>query len=225
MVVPVSVDAQFRRLDKQLRELSLSVSGGDNEEVSVLSGEICNSCMLLLDKTINEVWQKKSEGRPGANKPFMYFPANFESPEKLKTKLQQYQMPNLERNAPDIFSLIESAQPYKGAKWLSDLHKVASIRHEDFPKVKKHERLAGIGLGRGQGLRLNHFVIDQHGNVDFSGFGVNNVTGSLEPIRVDVRKIFHSFLSDMGVDAYHFCFTSVDMVKLMVRGIFHALNE
>lgn len=222
MVVPTSVEAQFRRLDKHLKDLKQFGGGAMSEDESIVVAEICNSCLLALDKAMNSVWQAKATPKEGKGKPNIYFPINMMSREKLAEKFKAYQMPNIENDSPEIFQLIDSIQVYRGVKWLSALHKLAAIRHEEFPKVEK-VKSSGIGFGRGQNLYIESLVMDENGHIDFKGYGVNRITGTIEPTRIEVTEEMRSVLKDVGIEPYSFCHSSVTKVKRLISKLYMLL--
>lgn len=222
MVVPTSVEAQFRRLDKHLKELKQFGGGAMSEDESIVAAEICNSCILALDKAMNSVWQTKAIKKEGKGKPKIYFPIHMKSREKLAEQFRAYQMPNMENENPEIFQLIDSVQVYKGVKWLSALHKLAAIRHEEFPKIEKVKSF-GIGIGRGQDLYMKSLVIDEKGQIDLNGYSVNQVRGTIEPTKVEVVEEMRSVLKDVGIDPYSFCRSSVTKVKTLVSKLYMLL--
>ncbi|MBQ0751557.1 MAG: hypothetical protein KBT70_15295 [Roseovarius sp.] len=222
MVVPTSIEAQFRRLDKHLKELKQFGGGAMSEDESIVAAEICNSCVLALDKAMNSVWQTKATKKEGKGKPNIYFPINMTSREKLAEKFRAYQMPNMENENPEIFQLIDSVQVYRGVKWLSALHKLAAIRHEEFPKIEK-VKSSGIGFGRGQDLYIKSLVIDEKGQIDFQGYGLNRATGKIEPAIVEVVEEMRSVLKDIGIAPYSFCESSVTKVKSLISKLYRLL--
>ena len=140
MVVPISVDAQFRRLDKHLRDLEHVGGAPDSEDASIIVADICNSSSLVLDKAMNAVWEATACPKEGKSKPNIYFPIKMESREKLTEKFKQYQMPDMVTDDPKIFDLVDSVQVYTGVTWLSALHKIAAIRHENIRQFIDHMR-------------------------------------------------------------------------------------
>jgi hypothetical protein len=224
MVVPTSVDAQFRRLDKHLRELEQVGSGETSEDESIIVAEICNSCILALDKAMNAIWKAKACRKEGKGKPKIYFPIAMGSREKLTEKFQQYQMPNMEKDNPEIFELVDSIQLYKGVKWLSALHKLAAIRHEDYPTINK-ENNGGIGFGKGQDLFLESLTIDGNGNIDIKGHGINRKSGKVEPVTVELMEEVRSVLEGVGEEPYKFCSSSVVKVKRLISDLYMFLPK
>lgn len=217
MVLPVSVDLQLRRLGSQLSDLKRSES---EEEQSIIVAEICNSCVLLLDKLMNKLWELKVGKDSG--KPRIYFPV-CSSREKLVARFQQYQMPDILSNEPNIFNVIDSAQDYNGTDWLSSLHRIASMRHEKFPEVNKIES-GGIGLGVNQDIYIESFVA-HGGNMSFQGYGINRKTGKKEPVIVEFTKEVRSVLNDIKKEPYDFCHLSVEKVKKIVSSTYMLLGK
>lgn len=174
MPVPVSVDAQIRRLNKSLRELQL-MTADDGDDASVLLAEICNSCMLMLDKAMNAIWEKKAQPAEGKNKPHVYFPI-CASEQKLSDRMRQYQMPHLEEDEELLFKLLASVQRYNGVRWLSEAYQIASLRHEHFPETTTEETF-GFVFGQDQGIHVQNitipspFVISFRSGLPFHGLG------------------------------------------------------
>lgn len=218
MAIPVSVDMQFRRLDKYLRELKQLEEKPEREEESVIVADICNSCMLLLDKAMNAVWTGTANKPQSRGKPNIYFPT-CATKEKLNIKLQQYQLPNMEVDNPRLFALIDSVQAYNNVPWLGALHKVAGIRHEEFPKIRKKET-NGIGIGKGQDLYIDSLIIDGNGKMSFKGHGINRETGKREAARIELKKEVQSVLEGIGEEPYAFCSSSVSNVKRLTIKIY-----
>lgn len=218
MVVPVSIDAQFRRLDKHLKELKQVGSSPTNEEESIIVADICNSCALLLDKAMNAVWSARVNKNNGRNKPNIYFPI-CNNREKLTQKFQQYQLPNMEHDDPKIFALIDSVQAYNGVKWLAALHKLAGVRHEDYPKIEKRNS-SGIGIGKGQNLYIESMTFDGEGNMNFKGHGINRESGEIEPVRFELIKEVRSVLEGVDEEPFKFCSSSVVRVKRLTSKLY-----
>lgn len=223
MVVPISVSAQFRRLDKNLRELKSSQISALSEDQSILVAEICNSCILTLDKAMNALWEAKGEKKESKQKPNMYFPIMTASKEKLAEKFQQYQMRNLEENEPKVFEIIDAVQSYRGIKWLPALYEIASIRHEDYPRISQAIE-KGVGFGRGQDIYIESTTTDANGNINFKGYGTNRESGKTEPVRVEFMHEVRSVLESVSEDPYQFCFSSVEKVKHLVSELYRHLS-
>lgn len=223
MVVPVSVDTEFRRLDKRLKELR-QVGGGTStaDEESIIVAEICNSCALLLDKAMNAVWSERARKIGGKGKPNIYFPI-CDDRVRLTLKLQQYQLPNLEHDDPKLFALIDSVQVYNGIRWLAALHKIATLRHTSYPRIEKrgHARLV---LGKGQDLYIESLITDENGVVNFKGNGINRESGRSEPVRVDLIRGVRSVLVEFDEAPYNFCSSSVAHVKRLTADLYRFLN-
>jgi hypothetical protein len=218
MVKPVSVDVQFRRLDKHLRDLKQARSSPASDEDSIIVAEICNACALLLDKAMNAVWSSKANKNNGKGKPNIYFPI-CQSREKLAQKFQQYQLPEMENDDPEIFDLIDSVQSYNQVKWLAALHKLAGIRHEDYPRVEKRTS-TGIGIGRGQDLYIQSLTTDGSGNISFKGHGINRESRKIEPAIFEVKREVRSILEGVGEEPYQFCSSSVAEVKRLTSKLY-----
>lgn len=218
MVKPVSVDVQCRRLDKHLRDLKQAGSSPASDEESIIVAEICNVCALLLDKAMNAVWSAKANKNNGKGKPNIYFPI-CQSREKLTLKFRQYQLPKMENEYPEIFNLIDSVQSYNQVKWLDALHKLAGIRHEDYPRIEKRTSTA-IGIGRGQGLYIESFTANGSGNISFKGHGINRESGKIEPAVFEVKKEVRSILEGVAEEPYQFCSSSVAEVKRLTSKLY-----
>lgn len=217
MVLPVSVDLQLRRLGSQLSEIQRAES---EEEQSIVVAEICNSCVLLLDKLMNNIW--KSQVGKDTGKPRIYFPV-CSSREKLIERFQQYQMPDILSTAPGIFKVIDSSQDYNGTDWLSSLHRIASMRHEGFPAIKKTSS-RGFGLGVNQDIYIESLII--HGeNMSFRGHGINRKTGIKEPVRIEFTDEVNSVLNDVGKEPYDFCNLCVEKVKKIASSVYMILGK
>ncbi len=223
MVVPTSVDAQFRRLDKNLGELKRIKGSALGEDQSILVSEICNSCILTLDKAMNALWEAKGEKKEGKQKPRIYFPITTSSKEKLTEKLQQYQMPDLEKVEPKVFEIIDSVQSYRGVKWLCAIYDLAAIRHESFPKVNQVSRNS-VGFGKGQDLYIESMTSDSLGNINFKGHGINRRSGKIEPVRVEFINELRTVLEGVTEEPYQFCSSSVEKVKYVVREMYNHLR-
>lgn len=222
MVVPVSVDAQFRRLDKNLQELKQIKGDALDEDKSILVAEICNSCILTLDKVMNAIWEAKGE-KEGRQKPRIYFPAVTRSKEKLTEKLQQYQMPDLEGDEPEIFELIDSVQLYRGVSWLRAVYSLAAIRHERYPRMSQVNKNF-VGFGAGQDLFVESAGIDGSGKIFFKGRGINRISGEIEPVRVGFFKEVRSVLEGVDEEPYQFCSSPIVKVKRLVRELYKQLR-
>jgi len=177
-----------------------------------------------LDKAMNGIWKAKSTQKEGKRKPHIYFPINMTSREKLGERLTQYQMPNLETEDPEIFDTIDSVQTYRNNKWLSALHKIAVIRHEDYPKINKVYS-EGPGFGKGQDLYIERLTIDGNGNIDFKGHGINRESGKVEPARLELTREVRSVLDGVGDHPYKFCSSSVAKVKSLVSEVYRLLPK
>ncbi len=224
MVVPTSVDAQFRRLEKQLRELKHLETNALGEDQAILVAEICNSCLLTLDKAMNAVWAGVGTPREGKCKPNIYFPVTTGSREKLIDKFRQYQMPEAENTAPEIFEIIESVQVYNGARWLEAIYRLAEIRHEEYPKIKDVPNRA-LGVGKRQGLYIESLTIDAAGNVNFKGHGINRESGESEAVRFEIKDEVRRELESVGQEPFPFCRSSVTRVKQLVSDLYRHLPD
>lgn len=208
-----------RRLDKYLKDLKRAESSAFSEDQSIIVADICNSCILTLDKVMNAVWEAKREAKEGSGKPKIYFPIATASKDKLNEKFQQYQMPNLEENEPNIFRIIESVQAYNGVKWLPALYELAKIRHEDYPRISQaHQR--SIGIGKGQNLHIEYLAFDESGNVNFKGYGINRENGKIEPGRIEFKDEVRSVLEGVAEEPYQYCSSSVVKVKRLVSELY-----
>ncbi|WOI34798.1 hypothetical protein R1T40_08740 [Tritonibacter scottomollicae] len=220
MPVPVSVDAQIRRLEKHVRELqNLRTEVG--EEVSVLVAEICNASMLLLDKAMNAIWAAKAQPSNGKKKPHVYFPV-CESERKFFDRLRQYQMPSLKETDGELFALLEAVQPYRGTTWLPQAHKIAVLRHEYFPEISTTQT-SGLGIGKGQNLYIESMTIGGSGNINFKGEATNRKTGAAEPLRVDFILEVKSMIEAVGAEPVPFCKTVVSAVRKLAKDIYRVI--
>lgn len=217
MPVPVSVDAQIRRLEKHLRELE-RVRTEDSEEASVLVADICNASMLLLDKAMNAIWAAKAQSSEGKKKPNVYFPV-CESEEKFSCRLRQYQMPCLKETDGELFALLEAAQPYRGTCWLPQAHKIAAVRHEYFPEISATQK-TGLGIGRGQNLFIESMTIDGSGNINFKGEATNQKTGASEPLRIDIKREVRSMIEAVDAEPVPFCQGVVTAASRLAKEIY-----
>lgn len=222
MVIPVSVETQFRRLNKHLKELKQVGSSSIREEESIIVADICNACVLLLDKAMNAVWSARASKSSGKGKPDIYFPI-CDNREKLILKFQQYQLPNMEHDDPQLFTLIDSVQVYNEITWLAALHKLAAIRHERYPKINIMNH-SGIGLGKGQDLYIESMTSDGNGIINFKGHGINRESGKIEPVRLDLIKGVRSVLEGFDEEPYDFCSSSVTRVKHLTSDIYRLLR-
>jgi hypothetical protein len=224
MVVPTSIESQFRRLDKHLKELKNIDAGETSEDVAIIVADICNSCVLTLDKAMNAVWKEKSIQKKGKDKANIYFPRNMDSREKLAERLKKDQMPNIEKDDPKIFELIYSVQVQKDVNWLSLLYKIAAIRHENYPKISK-VKSEGLAIGKGQDLFVESMIVDGSGNIKFKGHGINRESGKIEAARFDFIKELRSVLEGVDEDPYEFCSVSVAKVKRLVSKLYSYLPK
>lgn len=217
MPVPVSVDVQIRRLEKHLRELE-RVRTEDSEETSVLVADICNASMLLLDKAMNAIWVAKAQPSEGKKKPNVYFPV-CESKEKFSDRLRQYQMPCLRETDGELFALLEAAQPYRGASWLPQTHKIAAVRHEYFPEISTTQK-SGLGIGKGQNVYIERMTINDYGNIYFKGEATNQKTGAAEPVRVDFIREVKSMIEAVDAEPVPFCKGVVTAASRLAKEIY-----
>ncbi len=218
MALPLSIESQFRRLDKFLSDLKLATADGNQHDIAVVTGDICNACVLLLDKSMNAIWEVYAE--TGKSKPNIYFPLRCESPEKLMNKLTQYQMPKLHEKAPRLFALLESIQPYLGCSWSSQLSKLSSIRHESFPETEHRKAVVGVGIGRGQNLYIDSLTIDSFGKIDFKGIATNSLTGKEEPVNFSPVEEIIFILKENGEEPYHFCRKLISHVRYVCSQVY-----
>lgn len=172
---------------------------------------------------MNAVWSVRANKNNGNGKPNIYFPI-CNNREKLTLRFQQYQLPNMEHDDPKLFELIDSVQAYNGVKWLAALHKLAAIRHEDYPKIKKRDH-GGIGLGKGQDLYIESLTIDGNGKMNFKGHGINRESGKIEPVRVELIKEVQSVLEGVGEEPYKFCSSSVARVKQLTSKMYSLIDS
>lgn len=222
MVVPTSVDAQFRRLKKYLRELEHIGNDCAAEDEAIIVADICNSCVLALDKSMNAIWKVEARIKDGKGKANVYFPISMSSREKLLERLRKDQMPDIEKDNPRAFALIESVQAYKGGAWLTTLHAIAKLRHETFPEVKRVRR-NGLGIGMGQDLYIDSLHIGADGKIDFKGHGINRSTGKIEPAKFDLISEVRSELADLNETPYRFCSKAVDKVTQLVSNLYRSI--
>lgn len=224
MVVPTSIDLQFRRLEKNLRDLKRSDGAAFDEESGVIVAEICNSCVLTLDKVMNALWDAKATRRVGKGKPRVYFPTSETSRQGLAQKFQQYQLADVEKYYLEIFNLIESVQPYQGNSWLAKLSKIAQIRHEKYPSITEKTQ-NGLGFGMGQDLYIESMEVGKNGQIRFNGHGINRETGNVEPVRVKIINEVRSVLEGTDEDPYKFCAASVAKTKGIVAELYKMLRK
>ena len=222
MVVPTSVDAQFRRLNKYLRELEHLGHDGAVEDEAIIVADICNSCLLTLDKAMNAIWKAEARIKEGRGKANVYFPISMSSREKLVERLRKDQMPDIQKDNPRAFALIDSVQAYKGVAWLTTLHTIARLRHESFPEVNRVRR-EGLGIGRGQDLYIESLRFGADGNVDFKGHGINRSTGKIEPANFDLVSEVRSELVGLKETPYRFCSVAVAKVTQLVSDLYRSI--
>lgn len=221
MVVPVSVDLQLRRLNSHLSDLKRIENADNNEEQSIVVAEICNTCMLLLDKSMNKLWEAKVGKSSG--KPNIYFPV-CSSREKLIARFKQYQMPQIPLSDTEIFHLIDSVQEYNGSSWLSSLHKISSMRHERYPDVGRVNRL-GVGIGFDQDLYIESLTYDGNGNLSFKGHGINRSNGLIEPAKIEVINEVGTILKEVDQDPFQFCSESIGKVKKIISSLYMMIGK
>lgn len=220
MLTPQSIENQIARLEKFLLELK-TADVSDKDQVSVLVADICNSSILLLDKAMNKIWEKKSNPAPEKKKPKIYFPI-CRTEEDLLMRVRQYQMPSLRDSEPKLYDLLASAQPFRGVSWLSQSHRIASIRHNDFPKISTTQS-SGIAIGAGQNLHIERLTVDANGNMNFTGTAKSQVSGKVEPVKVDYISKVHAEIEDIRREPFSFCRQTVRETSRLARKIYHQL--
>jgi len=222
VAVPVSIDTQFRQLNKRLKDLREAGRNTSVDEEEVLVADICNSTLLVLDKAMNAVWKSVVDDRnPGArSKPNVYFPVCV-SRERLLKRLEPMQMLDLPDIKPGLFDLIESVQEYNGELWLKSLYGIAQVRHERYPAVERREE-HGWALGRDQDVYIEHMTIN-NGQVNFRGHGINRETGQSEPARFELIREVRSVLEDVGEDPHEFCSSILQKAKVLASKMYSHL--
>lgn len=120
-----SLNTSLASLDAIKTEIIIS----DNRKIAELLIRVSTDCSLFLDRFMEIVW-KKLTASPEKN-PYIYFPI-FEDENKFKRRLRKYGLEGIDKDEPELFSLIRCYQPFVyGQSWLSNLHNVASERHSD----------------------------------------------------------------------------------------------
>lgn len=225
MTIPTSIDIQFRRLDKSLKELEGNPPGKlTMEETAIIVSEIANTCSLTLDKAMNAVWGKHNEKKLEAKKANIYFPSS-DNDEIFKQKLSQYQMPNLETNNPEIYKTILSTQTHNNGKWLATLKKVAGLRHEAFPIIANKTRQQTF-IGAGQNIYIEKLITGPQGEIiELKGTGFDRITGLPQPLRIETKREIVSLLEEANMTPYDFSSLIVSKTKQTVKQIYMNLPK
>lgn len=206
MATPLSIqraiDLCVRKAGKLKGKNFNLTKADDRQECEIEVSEIVNSLALQLDKLMNLIWYKFVENKD--KKPNLYFPC-CQNSEKFNTKLSQYRIQHISKDAPQLYQLLESIQPYKATDdpWLKLLKDIAAIRHDSFPEITPPSQETGFGIGKGQNVFIRSMTIN-NGVVHIDGDAWSNSTGKREPMRVEFLNAVASELRGTGKDAVEF---------------------
>lgn len=147
----------------------------------------------------------------------VYFPI-CESEEKLKSRLKEIGMADLEKKDNELFGLLHGTQPYSATEnwWITHLKRYANATHiEIIPQVlsEEHETMLGsaVRVGRGAKVLMNNCYI--------GGVLVNSADINTEPLenfdpRLNVQRLVWTSVvfKDTGVDVLKLCHDSMEGV-------------
>jgi hypothetical protein len=222
LVLPISIGAQFEKLDTQVKALKSELHNNEpKEKVAISVADIANSCALTLDKCMNAVWEKHNCKHPSKNKANVYFPYAI-SREKLEAILEKSQLKNLEEDAPGIFQEIEKCQVYSGEVWCDVLSKVTRIRHEYYPKISEKTSKSTC-IGKGQNVYIEKMIITGGKISEFRGCAVNQKTGRAEQVKIDFEAKLFSVITDVDMKPLDLCELLMSKTKHTVQQIYRYL--
>ncbi|WP_143597905.1 hypothetical protein [Thioclava sp. JM3] len=223
MSLPTQYDVRLRKIEKSWRQSKDEFqTNGNLEELAVEVQDLANSCRLLLDRFMNEVWERYSA--PNANRPNVYFPKRA-SEEGLSDHLKKLHLGDLKDKAPEIFAQILDAQPAENKSWLQNLFELSATKHQSDPELSKETR-AFTAIGQGQNsLYIERLEVNEGKISHLSGHSTR-ADGTIEPIRISHGTEDIPSLTDSGEKAFQVCdeillntrrFLSVAFMKIKKR--------
>ncbi|WP_197918164.1 hypothetical protein [Thiosulfatihalobacter marinus] len=224
MTLPISFQTKLRRIEKDIDEAEREFEASKN--VDALASDITDVIVklhLLLDRAMNQIWEKYNSRKAGSGKPNIYFPVTTSS-ERFLSRLQKDQLHELHQKNALLFQLLEQIQPFHSEnRWLEKLYFISSNRHERDAAVSERKEITGIGIGKGQNLYIRHMTVS-NGQIFFDGDATNQTTGKKEPVRIEPTTVDRYLLEDLSIEAIPFARTSFRLTKTNLSKIFGSMK-
>ena len=220
MYFQTHLDADLSRLDKKLAELN-SNEMPPSDEIAVLVGEISNSCILVLDKTMNRIWREYGVVRPGKGKANIYFPLNQKSRKSLIQRLSSSQLKSIVEDHHEIFETIDGVQPYNGPNILNFAYELASTRHEQNPEIKE-SFTESIKTDRSEYAYIKS-ATNINDKLVVDGYQINE-QGHKQDLEVSLEKRLGLIFGKRNLDAVSICNRSIHETKKISKPIFRYLE-
>jgi len=216
-----------KELKKELDKSSKSDLKSHNisDKTKNLTQEILVKIRSILDQTMYSFFEKKiapNLSEEDKQRARIYFPL-VSKLDDLKSVLGRAKMTDLEKTYPDIFSFLESVQPYNANySWINHLSKYANEKHIRLTPQKRVEvkrttvSRAGGSVSWRQGVTFGN-------GVSIMGAPVNPITQNIEPTPGVESKteVWVSFLfEDSDINALWLCNKSIEESEKIINNFF-----
>lgn len=225
-----NIQSQINRAKELKKELDESSkfdlrSHRISDKTKNLTQEILVKIRSVLDQTMYCFFEKKiapNLSEDEKQKARIYFPLVSKS-DDLKSVLGRAKMTNLDVSHPEIFSFLESVQPYNSNyEWINHLSKYANEKHIRLTPQKRVEvkrttvSSAGGSVSWGPGVTFGN-------GVSVMGARVNPITQNIEPTPGVESKteVWVSFLfEDSDINALWLCNKSIEESEKIIKNFF-----
>lgn len=218
------VEAEIVHHRRTVADLSKRASTGILDvQAEVVVSQMLEGCRLILDRAMNAVWHAHGVPRPGAKKPNIYFPCKH-SAQAFDTELQKNQLGFLQRDNPNCYQAIQSAQPFVSPtnRRLTDLFELTKDKHESYVEIASTQDTE-MRIGAGQCGTIKQIVIGDDGRIYADADMKDSRTGKPTPLRLTFTETLSHVLSATGMDLVTYCSRCIDHVEGVFKAVMGAL--
>ena len=229
-----SFESQLGRSEELLRDLEAEVENSLSQRVvSSRLENISHELLLKLGRILDQLMVKcfkncyfplLSVDQSEKKLKSVYFPV-CENEQKLRSRLKDVGMADLEQKDNNFFRLLQSSQPYSADEnwWITHLKRYANATHiEIIPQVlsEEHETILGsaVRVGRGARVSMNNCYV---GGVLVNSTDINTEPlGNFDP-RLNVQRLVWTSVvfKDTGLDVLKLCRDSKEGVTKLCEAV------